>query len=54
MFGMNFWSNEGLITHTLHTVVLDRKGQLAVNLEGNQFTPRQLADLVQSVMNRRQ
>jgi protein SCO1/2 len=54
MFGMNFWSNEGLITHTLHTVVLDRKGQLAGNLEGNQFTPRQLADLVQSVMNRPQ
>jgi protein SCO1/2 len=54
MFGMNFWSNEGLITHTLHTVVLDRKGQLAVNLEGNQFTSRQLADLVQSVMKRPQ
>jgi protein SCO1/2 len=54
MFGMNFWNNEGLITHTLHTVVLDRKGQLVVNLEGNQFTSRQLADLVQSVMKRPQ
>jgi len=53
MFGMNFWNNEGLITHTLHTVVLDRDGQLAANLEGNQFTPRQLADLVQSVIDRR-
>lgn len=40
MFGMNFCNNEGLIMHTLHTVVLGRNGQLAANLEGNQFTPR--------------
>ena len=52
MFGMDFWSNDGLITHTLHTVVLDRSGQLAANLEGNQFTAKQLADLVRSVMDR--
>jgi protein SCO1/2 len=53
MFGMNFWSSEGLLTHSLHTVIIDRKGQLAVNLEGNQFTAKQLGDLVQSVMNRK-
>jgi protein SCO1 len=52
MFGMNFWYTEGLLTHSLHTVVIDRKGQLAANLEGNQFTPQQLGDLVQTVMNR--
>jgi len=52
MFGMNFWSSEGLLTHSLHTVIIDRKGQLAVNLEGNRFTAKQLGDLVQSVMNR--
>jgi len=51
-YGMNYWSNEGLITHSLHTVVLDRQGRLAVNLEGNQFTPKQLADLVRSVIER--
>jgi protein SCO1/2 len=52
MFGMDFWSNEGLITHSLHTVIVDRHGKLAINLEGNQFTGRQLSDLVRSVMDR--
>lgn len=51
-FGMNFWNNEGLITHSLHTVIVDRHGKLAVNIEGNQFTSKQLADLVQSVIDR--
>jgi protein SCO1 len=50
MFGTNFWSDEGFLTHTLHTVILDRKGQLAVNLEGNAFTAEQLGDLVQTVL----
>lgn len=54
MFGMNFWSDEGLLTHTLHTVVIDRQGRLASNIEGNQFTAKQLGDLVQTVMNRPQ
>jgi protein SCO1/2 len=53
MFGMNFWREEGLLTHPLHTVIIDRRGKLAANLEGNQFTAQQLGDLVQSVMNRR-
>jgi protein SCO1/2 len=52
MFGMNFWSDEGLLTHTLHTVVIDRQGRLASNIEGNQFTAQQLGDLVQTVMDR--
>lgn len=51
-FGMNFWSVEGLVTHSLHTVIIDRHGQLAVNLEGNQFTPQELADLVRTVLDR--
>ena len=54
MFGMNFWSDEGLLTHTLHTVVIDRQGRLASNIEGNQFTAKQLGDLVQTVMDRPQ
>jgi protein SCO1/2 len=54
MFGMNFWPSEGLVTHSLHTVVLDRKGMLAANLEGNAFSGKQLADLVRSVINRPQ
>ena len=50
MFGMNFWSDDGYLTHSLHTVILGRKGQLAANLEGNQFTAEELGDLVQTVM----
>jgi protein SCO1 len=50
-FGMNFWPDMGMITHTMRTVVIDRQGKLAANLEGNEFTPQQLGDLVQSVMD---
>ena len=52
MFGMDFWRDESLLTHTLHTVVIDRQGRLASNIEGNQFTAQQLGDLVQTVMDR--
>jgi|SRR5215472_13082381 len=53
LFGMNFWSSEGLLTHTLHTVIIDRDGILAANIDGNQFSSRQLGDLVLAVMSRR-
>jgi protein SCO1/2 len=49
-FGMNFWPDEGLMTHSLHTVVIDRRGKLVANIEGNQFTAAQLGDLVESTM----
>lgn len=52
LFGMNFWSGEGFLTHTFHTVVIDREGKLAANLEGNQFTAEQLGDLVETVLRR--
>jgi protein SCO1 len=52
MFGVNFWSSEGALTHTLHTVLIDRQGKLAVNLEGNQFSSKQLGDLVETVIDR--
>jgi len=52
-FGMDFWNYEGFLTHTFHTVVIDRDGRLAANLEGNQFTAEQLGDLVQTVLERR-
>jgi protein SCO1/2 len=51
LFGMDFWSDEGLLTHSLHTVIIDRRGQLAVNLEGNSFTVRQVGDLVESQLD---
>jgi protein SCO1/2 len=52
MFGMNFWNSEGLLTHTLHTILIDREGRLAANIDGNQFSAQQLGDLVKAVMNR--
>jgi protein SCO1/2 len=52
-FGLNFWQDEGLLTHSLHTVVVDRQGKLAANFEGNEFTAQQLGDFVATVMDRR-
>lgn len=52
MFGVNFWRVDGLLTHTLHTVIIDSKGALAANVEGNQFSPQELEDLVATVMAR--
>lgn len=43
-FGLNFWPDEGSITHSLHTLVIDRQGRLAADFEGNQFSARQLGD----------
>jgi protein SCO1/2 len=50
-FGVDAWADEGLMIHSLHTVIIDRRGKLAANLEGNQFTAQQLGDLVETVMN---
>lgn len=52
-FGMNFWQDEGLLTHNLHTVVVDRQGKVAANFEGNEFTAEQLGDFVGSVLDRK-
>jgi protein SCO1 len=52
-FGMSFYPDEGVMIHSLHTVVIDRKGKLVANLEGNEFTADQLGDLVQAVLKRK-
>jgi protein SCO1/2 len=49
-FDMAFYPDEGLLVHSFHTVVVDRKGKLAANLEGNDFSGVQLGDLVNSVL----
>lgn len=54
LFGVEYWPDEALLVHTLHTAVIDRDGKLTANLEGNQFTAEQLGDLAESVMNRPQ
>ncbi len=52
LFGMDFWKDEGFLTHSFHTVVIDPEGRLAANLEGNQFTAEQLGDLVETTLRR--
>lgn len=51
LFGMDFFPDEGLMNHSLHTAIIDRHGKLFTNIEGNQFTPEQLGDLVQTVLS---
>ncbi len=53
LFGIDYFPDEGLMNHSLHTAVIDRQGKLVANIEGNQFTADQLADLVQTVMSTR-
>lgn len=51
-FGVEAFADEGLVNHSLHTAVLDRRGRLVANIEGNQFTPEQLGDLIQETLDR--
>lgn len=53
IFGIDYFPDEGLMNHSLHTAVIDRQGKLVANIEGNQFTADQLADLVQTVLSTR-
>jgi len=50
MFGMDFFPDEGLMNHSLHTAVIDRRRKLVANIEGNQYSAEQLGDLVQTVL----
>ncbi len=46
LFAVSAFPAEGLMDHSLHTVVIDRTGRLAANIEGNQYTTDQLGDLI--------
>ena len=50
MFGVQAYANEGLLDHSLHTVLLDRQKKLVANIEGNQFTASQLGDLTATLL----
>jgi protein SCO1/2 len=52
LFGQEAFADEGLMNHSLHTVVISRTGVLVANIEGNQFTPEQLGDLVGATLRR--
>ena len=50
LFGEDFFQDEGLMAHSLHTAIINRKGKLVANLEGNEFSAQQLGDLVQQIL----
>lgn len=50
LFGVHAFPNEGLMDHSMHTVLIDRRGRLSANIEGNQFTATQLGDLTASLL----
>jgi protein SCO1 len=50
LFGQEAFPDEGLMNHVLHTAVIDRRGLLVANIEGNQFTAEQLGDLVAATL----
>lgn len=53
MFGVQAFPNEGLMDHSLHTVLIGRDGKLVANVEGNRFTAAQLGDLTDGVIGAR-
>ena len=50
LFGVDFFPDEGLMNHSLHTAIIDVRGTLVANIEGNRFTADQLGDLVNAVL----
>ena len=52
LFGVDSYLDEGLVNHSFHTAVIDRRGRLVSNIEGNRYTPEQLGDLILDVLTR--
>jgi protein SCO1 len=52
-FGVEFYPEEGMITHTLQTTVIDPEGRLFAALEGKKYSIRQLADVVRAAQKER-
>ena len=45
-FGVVYWPEEGLITHTNSTAIVGRDGRMIARVDGSSFEPQQLGDLV--------
>jgi protein SCO1/2 len=45
-FGVVYWPEDGTLTHTARTAVLDRDGRVAAIVEGSSFRADQLVELV--------
>lgn len=53
LFGVDAFPDEGLMNHSTRTVVIDREGRLAANIEGNEVAAGPLGDLIDAVVRRR-
>lgn len=53
LFGVEYWPEEGMITHTLRTAIVDRTGRLAATVEGKEHSSRQIGDLLESIVDGR-
>lgn len=53
VFGIEYWPDEGLITHSLQTAVIDREGRLVATIEGKDFNGQQLGDLLETVLEQK-
>jgi protein SCO1/2 len=49
-FGVDAYPDEGLLTHSLRTAIIDRQGKLAAVIPGNEFSSQQLGDLVETII----
>ena len=52
-FGLVYWAEEGVISHTSATVIVTPDGRMSALLEGSTFTAKQLVDLVESTLHAR-
>jgi protein SCO1/2 len=51
-FGMSYWPEEGLITHTTMTALISRDGRLSASIEGSSYRPRELGDLIEKELEK--
>jgi protein SCO1 len=51
LFGVDSFADDGLINHSLRTAIIDRRGAMVANIEGNRFTSNQLVDLTRAVLD---
>jgi protein SCO1/2 len=49
-FGLLFWPEENMISHTVATVVIDRQGRVAARIEGSSYRTSELRDLIASIL----
>jgi cytochrome oxidase Cu insertion factor (SCO1/SenC/PrrC family) len=45
-FGVVYWPEDGTLTHTARTAVIDRDGRVAAVIEGSSFRTDQLVELI--------